>query len=63
MKCFIVLYLIYVIYYACRFEKLLAAYVVLLKNVPTLNKTFLNFFESSGNNFTAIANIILLYVD
>ena len=30
MTCFIVLYLIYVIYYACRFEKLLRAYVVLL---------------------------------
>ena len=27
MTCFIVLYLIYVIYYACRFEKLLRAYV------------------------------------
>jgi hypothetical protein len=30
MTCFIVLYLIYAIYYACRFEKLLRAYVVLL---------------------------------
>ena len=30
MTYFIVLYLIYVIYYACRFEKLLRAYVVLL---------------------------------
>ena len=28
-------------YYACRFEKLERAYVVLLLNVPTLNKTFL----------------------
>ena len=27
MTCFIVLYLIYVIYYACLFEKLLRAYV------------------------------------
>ena len=27
---FIVLYLLYVIYYACRFEKLLRAYVILL---------------------------------
>ena len=27
MTCFIVLYLIYVIYHACRFEKLLRAYV------------------------------------
>jgi hypothetical protein len=33
MTCFIVLYLIYVIYYACRFEKLLRAYVVLLSCV------------------------------
>jgi hypothetical protein len=30
MTCFIVLHLIYVIYYACQFEKLLRAYVALL---------------------------------
>ena len=40
MTCFIVLYLIYVIYYACRFEKLLRAYVDCYKMYRLLNKTF-----------------------
>jgi hypothetical protein len=34
MTCFIVLYLIYVIYHACRFEKLLRAYVDCYKMYP-----------------------------